>query len=153
MVTVPGTGLLLGHGIGRFDPRPRLANSIAPGKSPLHNMSPIIALRDGLPFATYGIPGGRTIANNQLNLTVNLIDLNMTMQEALDAPRLHSEGAEPIQIEDIDKSTLAEFQRLGHQTQHSSGIGGPGHGVVVADDPAIQSGRTDPRGQGHVMSS
>lgn len=153
MVTVPGTGLLLGHGIGRFDPRPRLANSIAPRKSPLHNMSPIIALRDGLPFATYGIPGGRTIANNQLNLTVNLIDLNMTMQEALDAPRLHSEGAEPIQIEDIDKSTLAEFQRLGHQTQHSSGIGGPGHGVVVADDPAIQSGGTDPRGQGHVMSS
>ena len=153
MVTVPDTGLLLGHGIGRFDPRPGLANSIAPGKSPLHNMSPMIALRGGRPFATYGIPGGRTIANNQLNLTINLIDLNMTMQEALDAPRLHSEGAEPIQMEDVDKSTLAELQKLGHEIEHSPGIGGPGHGVVVADDPAIQSGGTDPRGQGRVISS
>ena len=153
MVTVPGTGLLLGHGIGRFDPRPGLANSIAPGKSPLHNMSPMIALRRGQPFATYGIPGGRTIANNQLNLTINLIDLNMTMQEALDAPRLHTEGAEPIQMEDVDESTLVELQKLGHEIQYSSGIGGPGYGVVIANDPAIQSGGTDPRGQGRVISS
>jgi gamma-glutamyltranspeptidase/glutathione hydrolase len=84
MVSVPGTGLLLGHGVGRFDPRPELVNSIAPGKSPLHNMSPMIALKEDRPFATYGIPGGRTIPNNQLSLTINLIDLNMTIQQALD---------------------------------------------------------------------
>ena len=82
--SVPGTGLLLGHGVGRFDPRPELVNSIAPGKSPLHNMSPMIALKEDRPFATYGIPGGRTIPNNQLSLTINLIDLNMTIQQALD---------------------------------------------------------------------
>ena len=153
MVSVPGTGLLLGHGVGRFDPRPELANSIAPGKSPLHNMSPMIALKEDRPFATYGIPGGRTIPNNQLSLTTNLIDLNMTIQQALDAPRLHSEGAEPIQVEDVGESTHAELQRLGHTIRHCSGIGGPGHGIVVADEPAIQSGGTDPRGQGRVMSS
>ena len=61
MFTVPGTGLVFGHGVGRFDPRPGYANSIAPGKRPLHNMAPMLALRNGAPFATYGIPGGRTI--------------------------------------------------------------------------------------------
>ena len=67
MFTVPGTGLLFGHGVGRFDPRPGFANSIAPGKRPLHNMAPMLALRGDAPFATYGIPGGRTIPNNQLS--------------------------------------------------------------------------------------
>ena len=77
----------------------------------------------------------------------------MTIQQALDTPRLHSEGAEPIQMEDVGESTQAELQRLGHTIEHSSGIGGPGHGIVVTDEPAIQSGGTDPRGQGRVMSS
>ena len=44
----------------------------------------MIALKEDRPFATYGIPGGRTIPNNQLSLTINLIDLNMTIQQALD---------------------------------------------------------------------
>ena len=90
MVTVPGTGLLFGHGVGRFDPRPGIANSVGPGKRPLHNMAPFLATRDGKPFATYGIPGGRTIPNNQLNISVSLFDLQLPMQGALDAPRLHT---------------------------------------------------------------
>jgi len=56
-------------------------------------------------------------------------------------------------VEDVGESTHAELQRLGHTIRHCSGIGGPGHGIVVADEPAIQSGGTDPRGQGRVMSS
>ena len=74
-------------------PRPGYANSIAPGKRPLHNMGPMLALRNDAPFATYGIPGGRTIPNNQLSISVNLIDLQMTAQEALRrAPRTQRRG-------------------------------------------------------------
>ena len=78
MGTAPGTGMTLGHGVARFDPRPGLANSIAPGKRPLHNMCPFIALKDGQPFASYGLPGGRTIPNNQVTLALHLIDLGRT---------------------------------------------------------------------------
>ena len=56
MVTVPGTGLLFGHGVGRFDPRPGLANSIAPMKRPLHNMGPCLATENGNPFANLRDP-------------------------------------------------------------------------------------------------
>ena len=152
MVTVPGTGLLFGHGVGRFDPRPGLANSIGSGKRPLHNMAPFLALRDGLPFATYGIPGGRTIPNNQLNLSVSLMDLQVPIQDALDAPRLHTDGAEPIQVESrAGEATLKALQQLGHEVIESGGIGGPGHGIVLWADGKHHAGGTDSRGEGKVM--
>ena len=125
MVTVPGTGLLFGHGVGRFDPRPGLANSVGSRKRPLHNMGPMLATQDGKPFATYGIPGGRTIQNNQLNISVSLMDLQTSMQEALDAPRFHSDGAEPIQIEArAGEKVLSGLRALGHEITASAGIGG-----------------------------
>ena len=153
MFTVPGTGLLFGHGVGRFDPRPGFANSIAPGKRPLHNMAPMLALRDNAPFATDGIPGGRTIPNNQLTISVNLTDLQMSAQEALDAPRVHNEGAEPIGVEErAGTEVLEALRERGHQVESQGGIGGPGHAIVLSDDPAVQSGGTDPRGEGRVAS-
>ena len=153
MVTVPGTGLLFGHGVGRFDPRPGLANSVGPGKRPLHNMGPCLATKDGMPFATYGIPGGRTIPNNQLNFSVSLIDLQVSAQAALDAPRFHSDGAEPIQVESrAGEETLEGLRELGHKIAPSGGIGGPGHAIRVSDDGTCHDGGTDPRGEGKVIS-
>ena len=154
MITVPGTGLLLGHGISRFDPRPGLANSIAPGKQPLHNMAPFIALRNGRPFATYGLPGGRTIPNNQVTLTVGLIDRNLDPQKALNATRLHTEGTEPLQIERrAGKAVMQGLCKLGHRVDFADGIGGPGHIVTVTDAPDIQVGATDSRFDGLALSS
>ena len=153
MVTVPGTGLLFGHGVGRFDPRPGLANSIGPGKRPLHNMGPCLATLDGNPFATYGIPGGRTIPNNQLNISVNLIDLQVSAQAALDAPRFHCDGAEPIQVETrAGEGALEGLRELGHEISASGGIGGPGHAIRLSEDGLYQDGGTDPRGEGKVIA-
>ncbi len=153
MVTVPGTGLLFGHGVGRFEPRPGYANSIGPGKRPLHNMAPCLATHDGMPFATYGIPGGRTIPNNQLNISVSLMDLEMSAQAALDAPRFHSDGAEPIQVETrAGEDTLVGLRELGHEITASGGIGGPGHVIRLWDGGVCQQGGTDPRGEGKVLT-
>ena len=153
MVTVPGTGLLFGHGVGRFDPRPGLANSIGPGKRPLHNMGPCLATLNGMPFATYGIPGGRTIPNNQLNISVSLMDLQVSAQAAVDAPRFHCDGAEPIQVESrVGDGTLEGLRELGHQISASGGIGGPGHAIRFSEDGLFQDGGTDPRGEGKVIS-
>ena len=55
-------------------------------------MAPMLAWRNNAPFTTlrYGIPSRRIIPNNQLSISVNLIDLQMTAQESLDAPRVHN---------------------------------------------------------------
>src|SRR5439155_11577341 len=62
-VTVDGLGLILGHGMSRFDPRPGRPNSIAPGKRPLHNMCPTVVTRGGKPVLALGATGGRRIPN------------------------------------------------------------------------------------------
>jgi gamma-glutamyltranspeptidase / glutathione hydrolase len=43
---------------------------------------------DGEPLIAYGSPGGATIINSVLNVTLNLLDQKMTLQDAIDAPRL-----------------------------------------------------------------
>ena len=70
-VTVEGLGLILGHGMSRFDPRPGRANSPGPGKRPLHNMCPTIVVRDGEPVLAVGARGGRRIPNCVLNILLN----------------------------------------------------------------------------------
>jgi len=65
------------------------ANAIQPGKRPLSSMTPTILVRDGKPFLVLGAPGGSRITTTVLEIIFNLIDHGMTLQEAVDAPRIH----------------------------------------------------------------
>jgi gamma-glutamyltranspeptidase/glutathione hydrolase len=65
------------------------ANAIAPGKRPLSSMTPTIVLKDGKPVLVVGTPGGSRIITTVLEIIVNVIDHGMTLQEAVDAPRIH----------------------------------------------------------------
>jgi gamma-glutamyltranspeptidase / glutathione hydrolase len=80
------------------------ANAIAPGKRPLSSMTPTIVLKDGRPLLVLGTPGGARIITTVLEIIVNVIDYGMTLQEAVDAPRIHHQwlpdtvGAEPFAL-------------------------------------------------------
>ncbi len=65
------------------------ANAIAPGKRPLSSMSPTIVLRDGAPVASLGGSGGPKIITSTLLVLLRVIDQNLTLAEAVAAPRLH----------------------------------------------------------------
>jgi len=78
----PGTANLFGLVQGQ-------ANAIAPGKRPLSSMTPTIVLKDGKPLLIVGAPGGSRITTTVLEIIVNVIDHGMTLQEAVDAPRMH----------------------------------------------------------------
>ena len=60
-VVLPGSGVLMNNGVMWFDPRPNQPNSIAGGKRPLTNMSPIILKDGGRPWLAAGASGGRRI--------------------------------------------------------------------------------------------
>ncbi len=98
-VTVPGLGLTLGHGMSRFEPRPKHPNSPGPGKRPLHNMSPTIVLRDGRPVAALGGRGGRRIPNAVFGVLLSLVGRGAAFADALAAPRLHTEGGLAVTLE------------------------------------------------------
>ena len=70
-----------------FDPRPNRAGSIAPGKSRFTSLAPTIISKEGEPFIVLGAPGGTQIAMGILQAVANVIDFDMTMLEAVSAPR------------------------------------------------------------------
>jgi gamma-glutamyltranspeptidase / glutathione hydrolase len=117
LVAVPGTGIVLGHGMSRFDPRPDRANSIAPGKRPLHNMSPMLLTQGDRPLFCIGGAGGRTIQGNVAHMIVRVVDRGETLEDAMDAPRFHIETAEPVLVEEGGDAIAAGLGKLGHQVK------------------------------------
>jgi gamma-glutamyltranspeptidase / glutathione hydrolase len=93
------------------------ANAIAPGKRPLSSMSPTIVLKDGKPVLVVGTPGGSRIITTVLEIIVNVIDHGMTLQEAVDAPRIHHQwlpdtlAAEPFAL---SADTAAALTTMGY---------------------------------------
>lgn len=91
-VTVDGLGLVLGHGMSRFDPRPGQANSAGPGKRPLHNMCPTVVTRDSTPILAIGATGGRRIVSALARTVAGYVGERMPLAAAAAAPRIHCEG-------------------------------------------------------------
>jgi gamma-glutamyltranspeptidase/glutathione hydrolase len=93
------TGILMNNEMGDFNLRPGWTsedgsigtepNLIAPGKRMLSSMTPVILLETKQPVAAFGSPGGRSIINTVMQVLVNLVDLDMTLEEAVKAPRIH----------------------------------------------------------------
>lgn len=65
------------------------ANSIAPGKRMLSSMTPTIVEKDGQLYMVVGSPGGSTIMTSVLQVILNVSEFDMSMQQAVNAPRFH----------------------------------------------------------------
>jgi gamma-glutamyltranspeptidase/glutathione hydrolase len=137
-VTVDGLGLILGHGMSRFDPVPGRPNSIAPGKRPLDNMSPTIVLRDGKPMLAIGAAGGRRIPNGVFEVLMNIVVDGHSLEDAVTEPRLHTEGGLLIHAEHgRPESEIQYLKRIGFT------VAGPQQCYVAAVqiEPTMKSGR------------
>jgi gamma-glutamyltranspeptidase/glutathione hydrolase len=110
-VVSPSTGILLNNGIMWFDPRPGGPNAIAPGKRPLSNMCPLIALRDRRPWLALGASGGRRILPALLQISSMLTDGGLDLEEAFHAPRIDvSSGPEVIADRRLAPDILATLR-------------------------------------------
>ncbi len=89
---VPGTGMIPNNYMFVFDPRPGRASSVAAGKRVTSSMAPVIVLRDGKPVYALGLPGGLRIFPSVMQALSNLIDHGMRLQEAVEAPRIWTQG-------------------------------------------------------------
>jgi gamma-glutamyltranspeptidase/glutathione hydrolase len=113
-VVAKGTGILLNNGMIWFDPEPGKANSIASGKRALVNMVPALAFRRGRPYLTVGAPGGRAIVSAIPQVIANLADGRGSLQAAVEAPRLHSEGGDVLVSTRVGEAALAGLAKRGH---------------------------------------
>ncbi len=98
-----------------YDPRPGHALSLAPGKRVTTSMSPMMALRDGKLVYALGLPGGKRIFPSAMQALINLIDHGMSLQEAVEAPRVWTEG-NALEVEQaVPDSVRARLTSMGHK--------------------------------------
>jgi gamma-glutamyltranspeptidase/glutathione hydrolase len=121
---VPGTGMIPNNYMFVFDPRPGRASSVAPGKRVTSSMSPVIVLREGKPRYALGLPGGLRIFPSVMQALSNLIDHGMSTQEAVEAPRLWTQGY-GVEVESsVPPGVLAALRDRGHDVAAVGNVGG-----------------------------
>ena len=98
-VVLPRSGILMNNGVMWFDPRPNKPNSIAGGKRPLTNMSPIIVRDRQRPYFAAGASGGRRILAAVTQLLTFVTDFGMTLDQAAHHPRIDVSDPEYLSVD------------------------------------------------------
>jgi gamma-glutamyltranspeptidase/glutathione hydrolase len=127
-------------------------NDVRPGKRPRSSMAPTMLFSpDGKPVLAYGSPGGATIINSVINVTMNLVDHKMTLQEAIDAPRLSVASAGVgISVDPwFPQATIDALRALGY-TVGLTDIGSV-QAVLIDLQTGKQYGAADARREGTVV--
>ncbi len=87
-VAVPGTGIILNNEMGNFNGK-KGSSAYLPGKRMNTTIAPTLVMKDGRSFATLGTPGAMRIIPTLTQIVTNLIDFDMGIQEAIEAPRMY----------------------------------------------------------------
>lgn len=132
---VGGAGFLLNDEMDDFSVKPGSpnlygavggkANAIAPGKRMLSSMTPTIILKNRKPYIVVGSPGGTTIPTSVFQSLVNIIDFNLTADEAVNQPKFHHQWL-PDRV-DVEKtfptSTIMALTKMGYSFYSRGQIG------------------------------
>jgi gamma-glutamyltranspeptidase / glutathione hydrolase len=138
-VMVPGTGILLNNTMALFDPHPGHPNSVGPGKRVVSSVSPTLVTQDGQPFLALGLPGGVRIFPSVLQALVNVIDHGMSLQEAVEAPRVWTQGQE-LEVEDAIPPTIRDgLTRRGHEVTVVTAVAGGMNGIQFDPDTGVMT--------------
>jgi gamma-glutamyltranspeptidase/glutathione hydrolase len=142
-VVIPGTGVIMNHGMSRFNfpPTPDHPNAPQPGKRVQHNMAPTIVLKDGQPRYAIGLPGGTKIVTVTAQLAIDLIEFGTSARQAVAAARIHAQDDEPITVSSaVSDETMDQLRAMGHKVARGQVDGPPlevgGAANVLALDPS-----------------
>jgi gamma-glutamyltranspeptidase/glutathione hydrolase len=137
-VVVGRTGLFFNNGmrIGSTSPYPDHVNHVQPGKIPLLNNSPLLVLKDGRFVMAFGSPGGETIGQTQFQMALNVLDFDLPVQEAVEAPRLRLD-ADPNFYKPGSPITLTVENRLPPSVVQA--LAARGHKVIIGSAWSIGS--------------
>jgi gamma-glutamyltranspeptidase/glutathione hydrolase len=136
-ILIPGLGTVPNNYMNLFDPRPGQALSLAPGKRVTTSMSPVMALRDGKLVYALGLPGGKKIFPSALQALLNLIDHGMSLQEAVEAPRIWTEG-NALEVEQaVPEAIRARLTSMGHRVVAMSTVAGGMNAIQFHDDGSL----------------
>lgn len=161
-VMVTGAGFFLNNEMDDFSAKPGVpnyfglvgaeANAIKPEKRMLSSMTPTIVEKDGELSMVIGTPGGATIITSVFQTILNVVDHGMTMQEAINVPKVHHQWL-PDRIlyerSQLDTATIIQLIEMGHDVEDRGALGRMDC-ILVHPDGKIE-GATDRRGGGAAM--
>ncbi|HEY1870526.1 MAG TPA: gamma-glutamyltransferase, partial [Chitinophagaceae bacterium] len=132
---VGGAGFFLNDEMDDFSAKPGVpnlygavggdANAIAPGKRMLSSMTPTIVLKNEKPFLIVGTPGGTTIPTSVFQTLVDILEFNMSTEDAVDKPKFHHQWLpDSLDIEKgFDDNIRVSLEKMGYKTVQRRGIG------------------------------
>ena len=132
---VGGAGFLLNNEMDDFSVKPGVpnmygavgaeANAIAPGKRMLSSMTPTIVLKNNKPFLVVGTPGGTTITTSVFQTLINVLEFEMSTEEAVNKPKFHHQWLpDEIAVEkDFPASLISRLSDMGYTVKVRSQIG------------------------------
>ena len=143
-----------------FNMDPNHKNSLIGGKRPFHTIIPAFITKDNVPFISFGLMGGAMQPQGHAQIVVNLIDFDMNLQEAGDAPRIrHMGSSEPTGEVMIDGGYLTlesgfstdikqQLSKLGHTIKDEKGGYGGYQAIMLIDD--VYYGASESRKDGQA---
>ncbi len=134
---IPGTGIIANNYMYLFDPHPGLALSLVPGKRITSGISAMIGKRDGRPLFALGLPGAHRIPSCVLQAVLNMVDHGMSVQEAVEAPRVFSWGPEAEVERGFPAETHAALTALGHTVVPVDHVGGGMCAIAFEEDGSM----------------
>ena len=156
----PNLGFMLQDRGEMFNLDPKHRNSLEGGKRPFHTIIPAFITKDDKPFISFGLMGGGMQPQGHAQIVVNIVDFQMNLQEAGDAPRIrHLGSSEPtgetminggfLSLESgIDNLVRSELMKLGHNLKDEKGGYGGYQAIMKIDD--VYYGASESRKDGHA---
>ena len=153
---VPATGIVLNNILKWMDRAPASPNVLKPGRKAGTMMSPTQVFRDGAFRLSIGTPGSYGILQSQPQMLLNVLEFDMNIQEAIEAPRVRVYRDRLVDAESrIAESTCAGLVERGHQVHvldDWSWVVGGGQGIARDPDSGALMAGADPRRDGYALA-
>jgi gamma-glutamyltranspeptidase / glutathione hydrolase len=149
------TGIMLHNRGSGFSLDPNHPNKLEPGKRPFHTLIPAMVFKNDKLLMSYGVMGGDIQAQGHSQVLVNLVDREMNLQQAIDAPRIRYISGKGVMLEDtLPSEVITGLVERGHERvlppagiKHRALMGG-GQAIMIDPESGALSGASDPRKDG-----
>jgi gamma-glutamyltranspeptidase / glutathione hydrolase len=147
---VAGAGFLLNNEMDDFSIKPGVpnmygavggdANAIAPGKRMLSSMTPTIVLKKGQPFLVVGTPGGTTITTSVFQTLVDIIEFNLSADDAVNKPKFHHQWLpDTVFVENgFPEDIIKQLEQMGYKITRRGPIGRT-EVIKISSDGSIEA--------------
>jgi len=145
------TGIMLQNRGKLFSLDPAHPNCVAPHKRSQHTIMSAMVFKDNKPYLIFGVTGAHMQPQGQVQVLANMIDFEMPLQQAMDAPRVnHLDGFEVALEPGFAASVVEELKRKGHQIVAEANFGGS-QGIMIHPEYGTLLGGSDPRKDGCAL--